>query len=192
MAVSQDIITLDDADRAIIHALKSDARMPYSQIATDLGVSPGMVRQRVQRMTENGVLQLVAVTNPLKIGYHTMALIGVKVDGHRLQAIAREISAFEEVIYLTICSAAYNLLVEVTCLDNGHLLAFLTEKLYSVEGVRDTETFIYLDIVKEIYTWDPPAVFDAAHGSKLPIAANPDHPVDSATLDYEHEEVSIA
>ncbi len=150
-------ITLDQADRAIIHALKSDARMPFSQIASQLGVSPGMVRQRVQRMTQDGTLQLVAVTNPLKIGYHTMALIGVKADGNRLLEIAREIATFEEVIYLTVCSAAYNLLVEVTCLDNGHLLTFLTEKLYSVDGVRDTETFIYLDIVKEIYTWDPPA-----------------------------------
>ena len=157
MAVTQISPTLDDADRAIIQALKSDARMPFSQIAEQLGVSAGMVRQRVQRMTDSGLLQLVAVTNPLKIGYHTMALIGVKADGNRLQEIAREISAFEEVIYLTICSAAYNLLVEVTCLDNGHLLTFLTEKLYSVDGVRDSETFIYLDIVKEIYTWDPPA-----------------------------------
>ncbi|MCB0065171.1 MAG: Lrp/AsnC family transcriptional regulator [Caldilineaceae bacterium] len=167
MAVAQTAITLDHADHAIIQALKTDARMPYSQIATDLGVSPGMVRQRVQRMTEAGVLQLVAVTNPLNIGYHTMALIGVKADGHRLQEIARAISAFEEVIYLTICSAAYNLLVEVTCLDNSHLLTFLTEKLYSVEGVRDTETFIYLDIVKEIYTWDPPPLPNPANGSPV-------------------------
>ncbi len=189
MAGPQDIITLDDADRAIIRALKSDARMPYSQIATELGVSPGMVRQRVQRMTENGVLQLVAVTNPLKIGYHTMALIGVKVDGHRLQEIAREISAFEEVIYLTICSAAYNLLVEVTCLDNGHLLTFLTEKLYSVEGVRDTETFIYLDIVKEIYTWDPPAVPVLPTGV-VPTRASTTDCASDEQVGNEHEEVS--
>lgn len=158
MSNTDPALPLDQADRAIIQALKNDARMPYSQIAADLGVSPGMVRQRVQRMTEAGVLQLVAVTNPLKIGYHTMALIGVKADGNRLQEIARAISAFDEVIYLTICSAAYNLLVEVTCFDNNHLLTFLTEKLYSVEGVRDSETFIYLDIVKEIYTWDPPPI----------------------------------
>ena len=150
-------VTLDKIDRAVIKALKEDGRMPYSRIAEQLGVSPGMIRQRVQRLSDKGVLQVVAVTNPLKIGYHTMALIGVKADGHRLQEIARQIAAFEEVIYLTICSAAYNLLVEVLCLDNNHLLAFLTERLYSVEGVRDTETFIYLDIVKEIYAWDSPA-----------------------------------
>jgi Lrp/AsnC family transcriptional regulator, regulator for asnA, asnC and gidA len=148
---------MDKVDRAIIKALKEDGRMPFTRIAEQLGVSPGTIRQRVQRLNDRGILQVVAVTNPLKIGYHTMALIGVKADGHRLQEIARQIAAFEEVIYLTICSAAYNLLVEVLCLDNGHLLTFLTEKLYSVEGVRDTETFIYLDIVKEIYAWDSPA-----------------------------------
>lgn len=131
--------------------------MPYSRIAEQLRVSPGMIRQRVQRLNEQGILQVVAVTNPLKIGYHTMAFIGVKAEGNRLQEIARQIAAFEEVIYLSICSGAFNLLVEVLCLDNSHLLLFLTEKLYSVEGVRDTETFISLDIVKEIYAWDSPA-----------------------------------
>jgi Lrp/AsnC family transcriptional regulator for asnA, asnC and gidA len=150
-------LRMDKIDRAIIQALKEDGRMPFSRIAERLGVSPGMIRQRMQRLTERGILQVVAVTNPLKIGYHTMALIGVKADGHHLQEIARQIAAFEEVIYLTISSATYNLLVEVLCLDNSHLLKFLTEKLYSVEGVRDTETFIYLDIVKEIYAWDSPA-----------------------------------
>lgn len=147
---------MDRIDRAIIAALKEDGRAPFSRIAEQIGVSPGTIRQRMQRLNEQGIVQVVAVTNPLKIGFHSMALIGVKADGHRLQEIARQIAAFDEVIYLTICSAAYNLLVEVICLDNKHLLAFLTEKLYSVEGVRDTETFIYLDIVKEIYAWDSP------------------------------------
>lgn len=152
----QQTYALDKMDQAIIVALREDGRMPFSEIARRLGVSPGMVRQRLQRLTDNGVLQVIAVTNPLKIGYHTMALIGVKADGNRLQEIAQQIAANEEVIYLTICSAAYNLLVEVVCIDNAHLLRFLTEKLYSVEGVRDTETFIYLDIVKETYAWDQP------------------------------------
>jgi Lrp/AsnC family transcriptional regulator for asnA, asnC and gidA len=161
---------MDKIDRAIIKALKEDGRAPFSRIADQLGLSPGTIRQRVQRLNDQGILQVVAVTNPLKIGFHTMALIGVKADGHRLHEIARQIAAFDEVIYLTICSAAYNLLVEVICLDNSHLLAFLTGKLYSVEGVRDTETFIYLDIVKEIYAWDSPT----------PIAA--DAPADAATV----------
>ena len=131
--------------------------MPFSRIAEQLGVSPGMIRQRVQRLNDQGILQVVAVTNPLKIGYHTMAFLGIKAEGSRLQEIARQIATFDEVIYLSICSGAFNLLVEVLCLDNSHLLSFLTEKLYSVDGVRDTETFISLDIVKEIYAWDSPA-----------------------------------
>uniref|UniRef100_A0A7C1FSF5 Lrp/AsnC family transcriptional regulator n=1 Tax=Caldilinea aerophila TaxID=133453 RepID=A0A7C1FSF5_9CHLR len=149
-------ITLDAMDRAIIRALKNDGRLPFSTIAAQLHVSPGMIRQRVQRLMDAGVLQFVAVTHPLRTGYHTMALIGVKADGHRLREIANQIAAFEEVIYLAITSGAYNFLVEVTCVDNADLLRFLSEKLYSVEGVREAETFIYLDIVKEIYAWDPP------------------------------------
>ncbi len=148
--------TLDSTDRKIIQAFKGDGRLPFSTIAAELGVSPGMIRQRVQRLNERGVLQFAAVTNPLKIGYSTMALIGVKADGQHIEEIARQIAAFDEVIYLTITAGAYNFLVEVTCIDNAHLLRFLTDKLYSVEGVREAETFIYLDIVKEIYAWDPP------------------------------------
>lgn len=161
---------LDRTDRDIIKALKADGRLPFSTIAAQLGVSPGMIRQRVLRLSENGVLQFAAVTNPLKIGYHTMALIGVKADGHRIHDIARQIAAFEEVIYLTITAGTYNFLVEVTCSDNAHLLHFLSEKLYSVEGVREAETFIYLDIVKEIYAWDPPQPDGAAPGAEQTTA----------------------
>lgn len=148
--------TLDRTDREIIQALKGDGRLAFSAIADRLGVSPNMIRQRVQRMTERGVLQFAAVTNPLKIGYGTMALIGVKADGQRVLEIARTVAEFDEVIYLAITAGTYSFLVEVTCVDNAHLLHFLTEKLYGVEGVREAETFIYLDIVKEIYAWDPP------------------------------------
>lgn len=149
-------LTLDKTDRAIIQALKGDGRLPFTTIAAQLNVSPGMIRQRVQRLVDAGVLQFAAVTNPLRSGYHTMALIGVKADGNRLREIANQIAAFEEVIYLTITSGTYNFLVEVTCIDNADLLRFLSDKLYSVEGVREAETFIYLDIVKEIYAWNPP------------------------------------
>ena len=146
---------LDEIDRQIILALKEDGRVPFARIAQHLGVSPGMIRQRYYRLVEEGVLQVVAVTNPLLMGYSTMALIGVKADGNRLEEIAREIAAFDEVIYLVLCTGTYDLLVEVVCRNNAHLLDFLTNRLYGVEGVRDTETFIYLKIVKEIYSWGP-------------------------------------
>jgi Lrp/AsnC family transcriptional regulator for asnA, asnC and gidA len=141
----------DDIDRQIIATLKEDGRMPFAQIARRLGVSPGMVRQRFHRLAQDGVLQVVPVTNPTLMGYHMMALIGVRADGNRLREIARQLASFEEIIYLVICTGTYDILIEVICRDNAHLLQFLTERLRAVESVRDTETFIYLEIVKEVY-----------------------------------------
>ncbi len=148
-------IQIDDIDRRIIAALKENGRTPFSQIAEELGVSPGMIRQRVHRLIEHGVMQIVAVTNPILMGFHTVALIGIKADGRRLREIAQHIAEFDEVIYLVLTTGTYDILVEVVCRDNAHLLEFLTDRLHTVEGVRDTETFVYLDIVKEVYTWGP-------------------------------------
>ncbi|NOX63293.1 MAG: Lrp/AsnC family transcriptional regulator [Chloroflexi bacterium] len=144
---------LDDIDRYIITALKKDGRTPLSQIAQQLDVSTGMIRQRYQRLVKEGVVQVVAVTNPMMLGFSTMALIGVKVDGKRLYEIAEQIAEFEEVIYLVLAAGAYDLLAEVICRDNAHLLEFLTRSLFAVDGVRETETFMYLQIVKEVYSW---------------------------------------
>jgi len=125
--------------------------MSFARIAKRLGVSPGMVRQRYMQMVEDKVLQVVPVTNVTLLGYNMMAMIGIEVDGNRLIDIAREIAAFDEVIYLVICTGTYDLLVEARCRDTDHLLRFLTERLRSVKGVRTTETFTYLQIVKESY-----------------------------------------
>jgi len=142
---------LDHVDRRIIAALKEDGRMPFAEIARRLDVSPGMVRERYHRLVQRGILQVVAVTNPLRAGYRMMTLVGIKVDGHRLHEVARQVAAFEEVIYLVLCTGAYDMLAEVVCRDNTDLLQFLAERLHAVEGIRDTESFVYLDIVKEIY-----------------------------------------
>ena len=144
---------IDDIDLQIIKILNEDGRTPFSQIAERLSVSTGMIRQRYHRLVQEGVLQVVAVTNPLLMGFTTMAHIGVKVDGGRLQEIADQIASFDEVIYLVLLSGSYDLHIEVVCRDNAHLLEFLTNKLNSVEGVKDTETFICMHIAKEVYTW---------------------------------------
>jgi Lrp/AsnC family transcriptional regulator for asnA, asnC and gidA len=142
---------LDTFDYQIIAALKEDGRMPFAEIARRLDVSPGMVRERYHRLVETGVLQVVAVTKPTSIGYRMMTLIGIKVDASRLQEIAGEIAAFDEVVYLVICTGTYDMLAEVVCRDSDELLRFITERLHRVQGIRDTETFVYLDIAKEIY-----------------------------------------
>jgi Lrp/AsnC family transcriptional regulator for asnA, asnC and gidA len=143
---------LDEIDHQIIAALKQDGRMPFAEIARGLDVSPGMVRERYHRLVQSGVLQVVAVTNPLKVGYRVMTLIGIQVEGNLFHEVARQVAAFEEVIYLVLCTGAYDLLAEVVCRDNAHLLDFLTRRLRTIEGIHNTESFVYLDIVKEIYT----------------------------------------
>ena len=144
---------IDDFDLQIIKFLNEDGRTPFSQIAKRLHVSTGMIRQRYNRLVQEGILQVVAVTNPMLMGFTTMAHIGVKVDGGRLREIADQIAAFDEVIYLVLLSGSYDLHIEVVCRDNAHLLEFLTDKLNSVDGVKDTETFICMRIAKEVYTW---------------------------------------
>jgi len=144
---------IDEADLQIIKILNKDGRTPFSQIAKQLDVSTGMIRQRYQRLVKDGVLQVVAVTDPLLMGFTTMAHIGVKADVGRLQEIADQIANFEEVIYLVLLTGSYDLHIEVVCRDKTHLMEFLTNKLYSVEGIKDTETFICMRIAKEVYTW---------------------------------------
>jgi Lrp/AsnC family transcriptional regulator for asnA, asnC and gidA len=143
----------DEVDLEIINILNEDGRTPFAQIAKRLGVSPGMIRMRYERMVGEGVLQVVAVTNPLLMGFTTMAHIGVKVNVNRLQEIADQIASFEEVIYLVLVTGSYDLIVEVVCRDKNHFMDFMMKKLHAVEGVRDTETFIYLRIAKESYDW---------------------------------------
>lgn len=144
---------IDDIDLQIIRILNKDGRTPFAQIAKQLGVSTGMIRQRYQRLVQDGVLQVVAITNPLLMGFATMAQIGVKADVNRLEEIANEIALFDEVIYLVLLTGSYDLHVEVVCRDNTHLLNFLTKKLHAVEGVKEAETFMYLRIAKENYGW---------------------------------------
>jgi Lrp/AsnC family transcriptional regulator for asnA, asnC and gidA len=143
----------DEIDLEIIKILNADGRAPFAQIAQKLGVSAGMIRQRYNRLVEEGIVQVVAVTNPMVMGFNTMAQIGVKVNVNRLEEIAEEIASFDEVTYLVLLTGSYDLFVEVVCRDKTHLLDFLTNKLHSVEGVKEGETFIYLRIAKEVYTW---------------------------------------
>ena len=142
---------LDETDLKIIETLRKDGRMAFAQIAEQLSVSPGMIRQRYNRLVDMGYLKVAAITNPLRMGLKTMAMIGVRVDGDKMVQIAEQIAAFDEVVYIVIVSGRYDIMAEVFCRDHAELLTFLTEKLSRVDGVRETESFMHLKIVKEIY-----------------------------------------
>ena len=140
-------------DKRIIEHLQADGRRPFTQIAADLGVSEAAVRARTNRLVERGVLQVVGVTDPLRLGFQQMAMIGVKCQAERLMAVAEEIAGFPEVDYVVVTAGSYDLLVETVAEDNEALLRFLAERLRRVEGVRETETFVYLRMVKQTYQW---------------------------------------
>lgn len=150
MGISQ-LEDLDEFDLQIIEALRKDGRAAFSQIAEQLNVSPGMVRQRYNRLVDQGFLKIFAITNPIQRGLKTMALVGIHTDGNRLLEVAEEVAALDEVVYEVVVSGRYDIIAEVFCHDHEDLLEFLTKKLYEIKGIRDTETFMHLKIVKEVY-----------------------------------------
>ena len=144
---------LSPLDHAIIDALQQDGRRPFTQIAAELGVSEAAIRARTNRLIDRGVLQVVGVADPLKLGYDQMAMIGVKCEADRMLEAADAIAQFEEVIYVVATAGAWDLMVEVVCVNNEDLLRFLTEKLRRIPGVVSTESFVYLRIVKQSFHW---------------------------------------
>jgi Lrp/AsnC family transcriptional regulator for asnA, asnC and gidA len=148
-------IVLDDVDKRIIEQLQQDGRRPYTQIAPAVGLSEAAVRQRVQRLIDSGVMQIVAVTDPRMIGFGRQAMIGLSVEGDT-RRIADAVAALEEVVYVVLTAGSLDLLVEVVVQDDEHLLELLNDKIRAIDGVRDTETFMYLRIHKETYAWGAP------------------------------------
>ena len=147
----EQVTSIDAVDQAIIDCLRIDGRTAFTQIAEQLNVSPGMIRQRYNRLVDEGYLKVVAITDPIRRGVKTMALVGIRTDGNRMLEVADKVGKLEEVVYLVVVSGRYDIMAEVFCRDHEDLLKFITEKLYSIEGVRETETFMHLRIFKEVY-----------------------------------------
>lgn len=145
-------MVLDATSKAIIEQLQQDGRRSYATIARAVGLSEAAVRQRVQRLIETGVMQIVAVTDPLTVGFSRQALIGLSVEGD-LNAVADRLTQIPEVDYVVISAGSFDLLVEVVCADDEHLFMLLNDKIRSIPGVRGTETFVYLRLCKQTYTW---------------------------------------
>ena len=143
---------LDAVSKAIIEQLQQDGRRPYATIGKAVGLSEAAVRQRVQRLVDSGVVQIVAVTDPLQVGLTRQAMIGIKADGD-LEALADALADLREVDYVVITAGAFDVLVEVVCADDEHLLGVLNRQIRILPGVRTTETFVYLKLRKQLYDW---------------------------------------
>jgi Lrp/AsnC family transcriptional regulator, regulator for asnA, asnC and gidA len=151
-AVEPRTVGLDELSKRIVEQLQEDGRRSYATIAKVVGLSEAAVRQRVQRLLDGGVMQIVAVTDPLRVGFQRQALIGIKVEGD-LREAARHLAGIEEVDYVVVCAGSFDLLAEIVCEDDDHLLAILNDHVRTIPGVTNTETFVYLRLEKQTYTW---------------------------------------
>jgi Lrp/AsnC family transcriptional regulator for asnA, asnC and gidA len=145
-------VALDDVSKAIIEQLQADGRRPYAAIGKAVGLSEAAVRQRVQRLLDGGVMQIVAVTDPLQVGFPRQAMIGIRCEGD-VEAVAGKIAEMPEVAYVVITAGGFDLLVEVVCEDDDHLLDLVSKRIRAVPSVRTTESFVYLKLVKQLYNW---------------------------------------
>ena len=143
---------LDEVAKAIIEQLQQDGRRSYAAIGKEVGLSEAAVRQRVQRLIESGVMQVVAVTDPLQLGFARQAMVGVEVTG-ALEPVADALAELEEVDYVVITAGSYDILAEVVCESDERLLKLISEKIRRIDGVLRTETFMYLTLRKQTYSW---------------------------------------
>jgi Lrp/AsnC family transcriptional regulator for asnA, asnC and gidA len=148
---SQTPIRIDNVDQLLIEQLQTDGRMPYTKLASAVGLSEAAARQRVQRLIDTGVIQVVAVTNPLMVGRKRVAMIGVRTTGETSE-VADALRQLDVIEYLVITAGSYDFLAEVVVRDEGELLA-ATNAIRATPGVVTTETFVYLELVKQTFTW---------------------------------------
>jgi Lrp/AsnC family transcriptional regulator for asnA, asnC and gidA len=143
---------LDDVSKRIIEQLQEDGRRPYATIGKAVGLSEAAVRQRVQRLLDSGVIQIVAVTDPMQVGFSRQAMIGIRVQGD-VTTVADQLADMPEVEYLVITAGSFDVIIEVVCEDDDHLLELVSQRLRALPGVLTTETFVYLKLRKQLYNW---------------------------------------
>jgi len=143
---------LDDISKAIIEQLQRDGRRSYAEIGKAVGLSEAAARQRVQKLTESGVMQIVAVTDPLSLGFKRQAMIGIRVKGD-MRAVADRLVEIPEVDYVVLSAGSFDILAEIVCEDDDALIDLLNREIRGIEGVSSTETFLYLQLKKQKYDW---------------------------------------
>jgi Lrp/AsnC family transcriptional regulator for asnA, asnC and gidA len=143
---------IDAVSLAIIEQLQQDGRRPYATIGKAVGLSEAAVRQRVQKLQDQGVMQIVAVTDPLTVGFRRQAMVGIRVEGD-LDPVADALAALDEVDYVVMTAGSFDLMAEVVCEDDDHLLDVINKQIRALPGVRATESFVYLKLKKQTYQW---------------------------------------
>jgi Lrp/AsnC family transcriptional regulator for asnA, asnC and gidA len=143
---------IDPASKAIIEQLQQDGRRSYATIGASVGLSEEAVRHRVTQLIDSGVMQIVAVTDPLQLGFARQAMVGVIVEGE-LKPVAEALAAIEEVDYVVITAGGFDILAEVVGQSDAHLLELVTSRIRPIPGVVSIHTFLYLELQKQTYSW---------------------------------------
>ena len=147
---SRDVV--DDVSKAIIAQLQEDGRRPYATIGKAVGLSEAAVRQRVQKLVDAGVMQIVAVTDPMQLGFDRQVMIGLVVEGDS-EAVAEKLASIPEVDYIVVTAGSFDILAELVVADDQHLLRVINGQIRSIPEVKRTETFLYLKLTKQTYNW---------------------------------------
>jgi Lrp/AsnC family transcriptional regulator, regulator for asnA, asnC and gidA len=158
-------VHFDDLDRRIVAILQSDGRRPYSRIAAELSVSEASVRYRVARLEASDLLQIVGVADPLRLGFDTMALVGVRLQPSRIEELCATMARLPEVAYVAATTGSYDAFVEVLCTDRAHYRDFLLNRLLSIDGVQSADSFMVLQLHKLSYRWGVPGDGTGADGA---------------------------
>jgi Lrp/AsnC family transcriptional regulator for asnA, asnC and gidA len=145
-------VQLDDVSKAIIEQLQTDGRRSYAEIGKAVGLSEAAVRQRVQKLTDSGVMQVVAVTDPMQLGFYRQAMIGLRASGDTT-VVAEELAKLPEVDYVVLTAGSFDILAEIVCENDEDLIELLNKKIRAIPGVQSTETFVYLKLQKQFYNW---------------------------------------
>ena len=152
MSTKRTHVALDATSKAIIEQLQLDGRRSYAEIGKAVGLSEAAVRQRVQKLTEAGVMQIVAVTDPMRLGFSRQAMLGIRVSGDT-RTVADRLTELPEVAYVVLSAGSFDILAEVVCEDDDALIELLNHKIRALDGVASTETFVYLQLKKQKYDW---------------------------------------
>jgi Lrp/AsnC family transcriptional regulator for asnA, asnC and gidA len=145
-------VNLDDVSKAIVEQLQADGRRSYAEIGKAVGLSEAAVRQRVQKLQDAGVMQIVAVTDPMQLGFFRQAMVGIRVAGDTT-TVAEQLARLPAVDYLVLTAGSFDILAEVVCETDDDLIELLNKQIRGIDGVHSTETFVYLRLHKQFYNW---------------------------------------
>jgi len=152
MSRGKNAIQLDDTSKRLVELLQEDGRRSYAELGKAVGLSEAAARQRVQKLMDAGVMQIVAVTDPMSLGFHRVAMIGVKTTGDT-RRVADSLARLPAVSYLVLSAGSFDILAELVCEDDSDLIELLNSQIRTIDGVASTETFVYLELRKQKYGW---------------------------------------